>query len=360
MTEALGGGPRLLAGGVVTVDAVEDGFDPGFVNNPNPRTAVGLSADGKHMIIVAVDGRQSISRGVSLNDLALILQRYGASDAMNLDGGGSTAMAVAGLTVDSPGGTGSERPVADMLVISSDAPTVAIPDWDTEAHAPPSAFAAPSTQRLASTKPKVEEGQTAQVQLKDGNRVVSPSQVVWQGPVPLQPPPPTTTPGDAAQHPSVVFSGPTEVVTVPAYDGPVGFVDQRGNFIATHAGTGIVTGLYRGHLIQGTITVTPKPVSTPGSGVVAIRGTLSKVVGGADNRVILAIRVVKLDGSPVANAALTVTVTGGKADASGITTDADGAASMGITWTGKSNGLVTVGPAANTTGPTLLSVTLGQ
>jgi len=348
MTEALGGGPRLLADGVITMDAVEDGFDPGFVNYPNPRTAVGLSADGKHMIIVAVDGRQSISRGVSLNDLAVILQRYGASDAMNLDGGGSTAMAIAGLTVDSPGGTGSERPVADMLVISSDTPGVAIPDWDTEAHAPPGAFDAPSTQRLAATKPKVEEGQTTQIQLKDGSRVVNSSQVVWQGPVPLQPAPPlTSTPPPAVSMP-------------PAYEGPVGFVDQRGTFRALHAGTGIVTGLYQGHLIQGTITVTPKPASVPSSGVVAIRGTLSKVVGGADNRVILAIRVVKIDGSPIANAALAVIVTGGKADASTVTTDADGAATTGITWTGKSNGVVTVSPTANTMGPTLLSVTLGQ
>ena len=350
MTEALGGGPRLLAGGVITINAAEDGFDPGFVDFPNPRTAVGLTSDGKHMIIVAVDGRQSISRGVSLGDLAAILQRYGASDGMNLDGGGSTAMAIAGLTVDSPGGTGSERPVADMLVISSDNPAVTIPDWDTEAHAPPSVFAAPSTQRLTAGKGKVQEGQSTQISLKDGNRAVDPSRVIWQGPVNPAPPPPPV--------PSVM---PTALGghAAPTDDGPVGYVDQRGTFTALNSGTGILTGLYQGHLIQGTIVVTPKPAV--GVGVAAVRGTLSKVAGWADNRVILAIRVVRPDGSPVAKAALDIIVTGGKADSNSVTTDADGAASVGITWMHASGGLVNVGSGAPPgSGPTLLSVTLGQ
>jgi len=237
-----------------------------------------------------------------------------------------------------------------MLVITSDSPAVTIPDWDTAAHAPPSVFAAPSTQRLAAGKGKVQEGQSTQISLKDGARAVDPSRVIWQGPVnaaPPAPPVPGATPTALGEH------------VAPPNDGPVGYVDQRGNFTALHSGTGILTGLYQGHLIQGTIVVTPKP--TPGADVAAVRGTLSKVAGWADNRVILAIRVVRPDGSPVAKAALDIVVTGGKADSTSVTTDVDGAATVGITWMRASGGLVNVGSAAPPgSGPTLLSVTLGQ
>jgi hypothetical protein len=63
----------------------------------------------------------------------------------------------------------------------------------------------------------------------------------------------------------------------------------------------------------------------------------------------------------VANAELTISVTGGKPDVATVTTDLDGMANVGILWTGASGGLVTVGPGPhNAGGPTLLSVTLGQ
>ncbi|MGO8670452.1 MAG: phosphodiester glycosidase family protein [Capsulimonadaceae bacterium] len=136
--EAIGGGPRLLSNGAIDIDSVDEGFEPGFVDFPYPRTAVGVSADGHVLIVVTVDGRQTISRGVSLADLAAILKRFGASDAMNLDGGGSTTMAVAGLIVDSPGGEGMERPVADMLTVDADQPSVTIPNWDPAGRAPAS------------------------------------------------------------------------------------------------------------------------------------------------------------------------------------------------------------------------------
>ncbi len=118
--QAVGGGPRLLVDGQVAVDWAAEGFDAGFADSLNPRTAVGITPDGHHLILVTVDGRQAISKGVTLTDMALIMQRYGAWNAINLDGGGSTAMAVGGMPVSSPEGGGAERPVADMLLVYSD------------------------------------------------------------------------------------------------------------------------------------------------------------------------------------------------------------------------------------------------
>lgn len=58
-----------------------------------PRTAVGVTADNK-LLLVTVDGRQSgFSEGVTLVELANLMASYGATNAINLDGGGSTTMA---------------------------------------------------------------------------------------------------------------------------------------------------------------------------------------------------------------------------------------------------------------------------
>ena len=58
----------------------------------HPRTAVGLSKDGTTLILLVVDGRQpDWSVGVTLPELAAMMIRLGADDALNLDGGGSSA-----------------------------------------------------------------------------------------------------------------------------------------------------------------------------------------------------------------------------------------------------------------------------
>lgn len=85
-----------------------------------PRSAVGFSADGKRMFLVAVDGRSSRSAGMSLASLAQFMKELGAAEALNLDGGGSTAMAVktagapAASVVNTPS-DGTERKIANGL-----------------------------------------------------------------------------------------------------------------------------------------------------------------------------------------------------------------------------------------------------
>ena len=97
----------------------------------HPRSAVGVSADGRTLLIVAVDGRQEHSHGVTLEELGQLMQTFGAHHALNLDGGGSTALVIKDpgtgvfAVANQPSDTSItlpnvhiERPVADVIGIS--------------------------------------------------------------------------------------------------------------------------------------------------------------------------------------------------------------------------------------------------
>ena len=59
----------------------------------HPRTSLGFDATGKKLTLVVVDGRQKkVSEGVSEEELARLMVEFGCSDAINLDGGGSSVM----------------------------------------------------------------------------------------------------------------------------------------------------------------------------------------------------------------------------------------------------------------------------
>jgi len=112
----MGGGPALVRDGAIAVTALQEQFKPDVTQGLAPRTAVGIGPDGEVML-VTVDGRlPNISRGASLNGLAAIMQGLGATDALNLDGGGSTAMAIGPSVVNKPS-DGVERPVNNALLI---------------------------------------------------------------------------------------------------------------------------------------------------------------------------------------------------------------------------------------------------
>ncbi|MBL8951873.1 MAG: phosphodiester glycosidase family protein [Myxococcaceae bacterium] len=82
----------------------------------HPRTAVGLTADGKHLLVVTVDGRHSAAAGMTCQELARELISLGAVRALSLDGGGSTTMWVRGRGRVSNSG-GDERVVGNHLAI---------------------------------------------------------------------------------------------------------------------------------------------------------------------------------------------------------------------------------------------------
>ena len=111
--DVLGGNPVLLAGGVPQsqdLDGAGDFFDR------QPRTAVGVTADGQ-LLLVVVDGRQpGYSVGMTLRELTDLMISLGARDAVNLDGGGSTTMWLNGQRVNRPS-DGFERGVGSALVV---------------------------------------------------------------------------------------------------------------------------------------------------------------------------------------------------------------------------------------------------
>jgi exopolysaccharide biosynthesis protein len=113
VTDAIGGSTVLMQDGHIVL-----GTCTGAICSRNPRTAIGLTADGR-IVLVVVDGRQSSSVGMSLAELANFFQRLGVESAMNLDGGGSSAMVIRGRVVNHPS-DGFERSVTNALLVHTD------------------------------------------------------------------------------------------------------------------------------------------------------------------------------------------------------------------------------------------------
>jgi exopolysaccharide biosynthesis protein len=92
----------------------------GDPTHPNPRTDAGLSANGRYLYLVAIDGRKpGYSRGATLSEAADLMIALGASRAVNLDGGGSTTMVRSdghgGASVLNRPSGGAERYVGNNL-----------------------------------------------------------------------------------------------------------------------------------------------------------------------------------------------------------------------------------------------------
>lgn len=141
-TYAVNGGPTLVTGGKAINNYAAEGWSPqalagndvaekdvassgdarlnffnGWLLRRNPRTAVGIMRDGT-LLFVTVDGRNPThSVGASIPELTSLMRNLGAVDAMNLDGGGSTATYVNGLLQGVPSDAAGERPDADAIVI---------------------------------------------------------------------------------------------------------------------------------------------------------------------------------------------------------------------------------------------------
>jgi hypothetical protein len=119
----VGGWPRIVRNGrsVAEWADVEEGTFPKFSTTRHPRTAGGISRDGRTLYLMTVDGRRESDGGMSLVELAHFMIGLGAYDAMNFDGGGSTAMVVDGAVVNHPSDATGERAVGSgLLVISGD------------------------------------------------------------------------------------------------------------------------------------------------------------------------------------------------------------------------------------------------
>src|SRR5262249_22581039 len=113
--------PRLVQNGRTAIDAATEGsidpadlsFNYAWGEIRQPRTIAGIDRSGR-LILLTIDGRQpGVSEGATLSEEAALMRSLGAVNAMNLDGGGSTAMAVNGALVNHTSDAAGERPDGD-------------------------------------------------------------------------------------------------------------------------------------------------------------------------------------------------------------------------------------------------------
>jgi hypothetical protein len=116
MSAAIGGSPMLIKNSVVTITDNEELIS---INNTTsrPRTAIGHNNNGI-IIIVVVEGDNTAAgyAGLNLVETATLMQNLGCTNAINLDGGGSTSMVVRGNLTVRPG-DGTERAVISAILI---------------------------------------------------------------------------------------------------------------------------------------------------------------------------------------------------------------------------------------------------
>lgn len=113
LVDVMGGGVRIL----------DDGQPYSGTNEArHPRTFVAMDRDTTTVYLCTVDGRQMTSIGMSYREMADVLLKLGAWHAVNLDGGGSTTLAIRNEVANSPSDPGGERRVANALMLVSTAP----------------------------------------------------------------------------------------------------------------------------------------------------------------------------------------------------------------------------------------------
>lgn len=207
--EAVAGGPWLVRNGraVQVEEHDQGGFNrTTFTERRHPRTAIGRTAQGE-ILWVTVDGRQPHSQGASLPELAQIMVRLGAVEAINLDGGGSTTLVVRNLIVNSPS-DGVERPVANMLMLFDDTTRPTLPQ---------------TGYRLEPPSATLKVGDTVRFRVFRNGEAISTWNVIW------------------------------------GVSGGVGFVDQWGRFTALRPGRGAVGAFVDGAWFYVPITVEGEP-----------------------------------------------------------------------------------------------------
>lgn len=298
VTQAVGGGPWLLKDGKQFIDLEAEGMGASFSTTKHPRTAVGTTADGK-LMMVTVDGRQSISAGISLPDLSALMKRLGCVNAINLDGGGSTTMAIRGMVANSISGS-DERMVANGFLVFSTEPVCA--------EIPKLAISGLALDPVS--------GSGTQLQLVCGD---------------------AATPLSAEQMKSVVWGA----------SGAAGFVNQSGYFVPIRAKKGKIQAAYGSQLAELEVNVVPGPPASLKATIAhdktdPLRSTLTVIA-------------TDINANPVVGKDVVLGVIGGKADVEGGVIGDKGEFITGITWDAAAadrRATVLVGDkAAEVTGP---------
>jgi exopolysaccharide biosynthesis protein len=119
--EVVGGSDIIVKRGK---NVAPPGDKPGFARGPHPRTAVGIADGGSTLVLVVVDGRRKGEAvGMSLQEVGDVMLKYGCTDAVNLDGGGSSVLAIRDprsrkMQICNTPSDGRERSVANVLGVT--------------------------------------------------------------------------------------------------------------------------------------------------------------------------------------------------------------------------------------------------
>ncbi len=206
VNHAVGGREWIVRDGGVSISP-----RPASADEIHPRSAIGLAADGR-LILATVDGRLSgWSAGMRLPELAELMLSRGAIVALNLDGGGSTSLAVRRAGTNGPvlanrPSDGSERAVTNSIQVISNAPT----------------------------------GPLATLKVEPNTRTIYRNATLDF----------TARGMDAAYNPVPLGTGQIAWSVSP----PIGSIDAAGHFVATEAGTAQVTASAAG--VTGTAAIT--------------------------------------------------------------------------------------------------------
>jgi len=107
-------GPLLVEEGEPVFQGIQEGFT-GTVLLPNPRTAIGVTADNKVLLVVAERAETGSRVGLTLEETALLMKELGVVRAVGLDGGGSSTFYADGQILNNAGS--SPRAVANGLMV---------------------------------------------------------------------------------------------------------------------------------------------------------------------------------------------------------------------------------------------------
>jgi hypothetical protein len=116
LAHAIGAGPRLVKDGRKHITASPERFRSDVCGGAPSRSAVGITENGRLLLVVAEGAGESRRCGMTLDELATTMIKLGARDAMNLDGGGSTTFVADGELYNAPS-DGAARLVSNALLV---------------------------------------------------------------------------------------------------------------------------------------------------------------------------------------------------------------------------------------------------
>lgn len=111
--QMVGGNPRSMGYGEV----LDTEGERGDASARHPRTSIGYNADRTKCIMMVIDGRSSISAGVRTSEEGYLMKWAGASDAINLDGGGSSTLYTSALGIRNVPSDGHERADGNAIFV---------------------------------------------------------------------------------------------------------------------------------------------------------------------------------------------------------------------------------------------------